>query len=91
MADDTILIRARAAVAGMRPGEIDHRPAERAQALIDGGYAVRVDSLGERVASEPPNRHLDRVPSNQSGGTFGGEESLLPPEEILGPVDSDEG
>ena len=88
---DQILIRARASVAGMRPGEVDYRPRKRAEALIAGGYAVRADSLADRLASEPPNRHLDRDPSNQSGGSLGGEEPLLPPEEIPGPVGPDEG
>lgn len=62
MDDDRILIRARASVAGMRPGQVDWRPRERAEALIDGGYAVRAETLAERQASEPPNRHLDRNP-----------------------------
>lgn len=82
--DDTILIRARAAVAGMRPGEVARRPRERAEALIAGGYAVRAESLDERTASEPPNRHLDRKPSNQTGGTLGAEQARNP---IPGPVD----
>lgn len=81
--DDSILIRARAAVAGMRPGEVDRRPRERAEALIAGGYAVRAESLDERTASEPPNRHLDRQPSNQTDGTLDAEHARNP---IPGPV-----
>ncbi len=68
MDDDTILIRARAKVAGMQPGEVDRRPRERAQALIDEGYAVRVDALSDRLATERPTRN----PSNQPDGTWGG-------------------
>lgn len=76
--DDSILIRARASVAGMSPGQIDWRPRKRAEALIAGGYAVRAESLTERQASEPPNRHLDRQPSNQTGGTLGPDANPIP-------------
>ena len=62
MKDGQTLIRARAAVAGMLPGQVDWRPTKRAEELIDGGYAVRAETLSERQASEPPNRHLDRNP-----------------------------
>ncbi len=78
MKDGQTLIRARAAVAGMLPGQVDWRPTKRAEELIDGGYAVRAETLSERQASEPPNRHLDRQPSNQTGGTLGPDANPIP-------------
>jgi hypothetical protein len=78
MVDGQTLIRARASVAGLRPGQVDWRPTERADELIAGGYAVKVETLAERQASEPPNRHLDRQPSNQTGGTLGPDANPFP-------------
>lgn len=83
--DDTILIRARAAVAGMRPGEVDRRPRKRAEALIAGGYAVRAETLDERTASEPPNRHLDRWALDSARREAQSAEQARNP--IPGPVD----
>mgnify|MGYP003439848330 CR=1 FL=1 len=87
--DGQTLIRARAAVAGLRPGQVDWRPTERADALIKGGYAVKVESLAERQASEPPNRHLDRQPIVWSEPDPTSHGALLPPDAnpFPGPVD----
>lgn len=73
--DDTILIRTRAKVAGMQPGQVDRLPRQRAQALIDGGYAKKVEALSDRRATERPVRN----PSNQSGGTLGNDTNPIPP------------
>jgi hypothetical protein len=84
------LIRARAAVAGMQPGQVDWRPTERADALIKGGYAVKVESLAERQASEPPNRHLDRRPITWSEPDPASHGAFIPTSDrnpIPGPVD----
>ena len=75
---DTLLVRAVAAVAGMQPGEIARKPAERARQLIRSGYAFEVESLDDRLASEPPNRHLDRPSLGVAGAAPGPDTNPLP-------------
>lgn len=58
MPEDTLLIRAVASVAGMRPGEIARRPTVRAKQLIAAGYATEVSDLAARRATEQHTRPM---------------------------------
>ena len=50
---DTIRIKARVSVGGMKPGEVRDVRAGYALTLIKVGYASRLDNLAEALSAEP--------------------------------------
>ena len=50
---DTIRIKARVNVGGMKPGEVKYVRRGYAETLIKVGYATRLDNLQDAISAEP--------------------------------------